>query len=320
MPSAPTQYSQIPGPVGNLPGLVVADANGAFANVVAPWYYNPSTGLWTVAPADGNGTPLHEAVVPVMSGTLTIASTNSNTQLPLDLGTVAGASGLIRVRLPIVRLVNNTNQAITGVALSVVDTVAGQTLAITTPTVPTNIPALSGSTPGTAVVPLPPPNGVGGQVQVTLTFVAAPTSGTVAVQVDWVDNPAGITVGPRQIASIPYSQLPANTTGYFSEPHVLSRHARARTLIVTNSTTVGISSLSAGPYDSAIATSPPVSVMVNLVAPIPGAETIATSEEASSNSSGLLAAHVDSVLIAIGIGSTAPSSGAVTTYVTELFG
>ena len=55
MPTAPTQYTLIPGSQGSLPGLVYTDANGSLANVTTPWVLN-SAGVLVPWPT-ASGTP-----------------------------------------------------------------------------------------------------------------------------------------------------------------------------------------------------------------------------------------------------------------------
>jgi hypothetical protein len=194
MPSAPTQYSQIPGPVGNLPGLVAADANGALANVVAPWYLN-GAGLWVPAPADAAGNPITAATgsAPTATATITVASTNTNTTLSTSagaLGSLVFGTGLFDAKQATVRLYNNgTGQTITSVQLALSDTVGGQSIPVTyTQTV-------SIASGGSDVVIFPLTQGTGSTPVVSVTFGTAPTAGSVALGVDWqsAGAPSGVS-------------------------------------------------------------------------------------------------------------------------------
>lgn len=129
-----------------------------------------------------------------------------------------------------------------------------------------------------------------------------------------------MAVGPRQIASIPYSSLAASTTTYVDIASVLSRHARERTFIVVDGTNVEVTAFSAAVYDSLVYPSDASFLQTNSIA-IPGGWQITLATEAASGSMlGLLAAHGDSLQVGIAIGSTAPTSGNVIVDVTEWFG
>lgn len=58
MATAPTQYTDVPGPAGALSqaALVYQDANGSYASVTTPWVLN-SAGIYVPWPVAADGTP-----------------------------------------------------------------------------------------------------------------------------------------------------------------------------------------------------------------------------------------------------------------------
>ena len=129
-------------------------------------------------------------------------------------------------------------------------------------------------------------------------------------------------IGPKLIASIPYSKFTASTTYYPYFPASLTRNARARTYSVYNSMnqpTTGGTEFNA--YDSSITNHPAgVDGGLSWGSGI-GTNTILTitSEMSSNGGVGVLAAHVDSFQGGYGMGATAPTSGSLDVYITELF-
>ena len=120
---------------------------------------------------------------------------------------------------------------------------------------------------------------------------------------------------PKLIGTVPYTSFTASGTIYPSFKSVLSRNARRRTFYLYNTLNESLSSAGYIPQDSALA---PAGVSVahsEAASVIPAASQIVidTSEQLP-----LLAAHVDSMALSLGMGATLPTSGAVYLYVTEV--
>lgn len=124
---------------------------------------------------------------------------------------------------------------------------------------------------------------------------------------------------PRLVGTVPYSSFSANTTIYPVFMQVLSRNARQRTFIFSNTLNqpIGISNISL--TDSLIDPSGGYNFgdgIGQLATNIPAntGYAVYTSELRSA-----LIAHVDSFQVSISMGSTAPTSGNVQIYVVEVF-
>ena len=151
-----------------------------------------------------------------------------------------------------------------------------------------------------------------------LLWQAPPSSVTAggATQVALTGSLAPLTAAaPKLIGTVPYTSFTASGTIYPSFKSVLSRNARRRTFYLYNSLNESLSSAGYIPQDSALA---PAGVSVahsEAASVIPAASQIVidTSEQLP-----LLAAHVDSMALSLGMGATLPTSGAVYLYVTEV--
>ncbi|WP_304459016.1 hypothetical protein [Alicyclobacillus sendaiensis] len=146
------------------------------------------------------------------------------------------------------------------------------------------------------------------------------TSGSLQpAQVDASGNlrvtSAGSTYnGPTQLINAGYSSLGASNTYYISAMAKLTRNARARTFLVYNTLNqqVNVSLLMS---DSAINDNGSLlSGQAYTGLSATHGLWIATSEQYP-----ILASHVDSLVVGITTGSTAPTSGALQVYVVETF-
>lgn len=122
---------------------------------------------------------------------------------------------------------------------------------------------------------------------------------------------------PRSLGSIPYTDLVAGGS-YTWYVGGLSRMARARTLVVTNSTDVAVTGMTYEPFDSTLSTlantgSSASYTMGGVAASAYGQYTSEVGAEA-----GLLAAHFDSLALTVTIGTTAPTSGSIALNAVEL--
>lgn len=143
------------------------------------------------------------------------------------------------------------------------------------------------------------------------------------VQATMATTPPLETVTPRLIATIPYTDFPASTSYYPYYAGVLTRHARARTFQLYNTMDQSLASNNFAFYDSALgipesATAQFAYPSANVIGAGPGHVSVLASEEASANEDGLSAAHVDSIQMILSMGATAPTSGNVLVYVSEL--
>lgn len=151
-----------------------------------------------------------------------------------------------------------------------------------------------------------------------LLWQAPPSSVTAggATQVALTGSLAPLTAAaPKLIGTVPYTSFTASGTIYPSFKSVLSRNARRRTFYLYNTLNESLASAGYIPQDSALA---PAGVSVahsEAASVIPAASQIVvdTSEQLP-----LLAAHVDSMALSLGMGATLPTSGAVYLYVTEV--
>ena len=151
-----------------------------------------------------------------------------------------------------------------------------------------------------------------------LLWQAPPSSVTAggATQVALTGSLAPLTAAaPKLIGTVPYTSFKASGTIYPSFKSVLSRNARRRTFYLYNALNESLASAGYIPQDSALA---PAGVSVThseaaSVTPAASQIVIDTSEQLP-----LLAAHVDSMAMYLGMGATLPTSGAVYLYVTEV--
>ena len=151
-----------------------------------------------------------------------------------------------------------------------------------------------------------------------LLWQAPPSSVTAggATQVALTGSLAPLTAAaPKLIGTVPYTSFTASGSIYPSFRSVLSRNARRRTFYLYNALNESLASAGYIPQDSALA---PAGVSVThseaaSVTPVASQIVIDTSEQLP-----LLAAHVDSMAMYLGMGATLPTSGAVYLYVTEV--
>ena len=117
---------------------------------------------------------------------------------------------------------------------------------------------------------------------------------------------------PKLLGTFPYSDFSASGS-YGMVVAGLSRNARERTFTIYNDLNESLTSLEVYPYDSTTP-STPHNTEVTLVTPLTGQSTVANSQAYSN-----LAAAVDSMNFVGGMGATAPTSGNIYIYVTEVF-
>ena len=127
---------------------------------------------------------------------------------------------------------------------------------------------------------------------------------------------------PKLLKTIPYTDITSTSSNnIIAIPGVLSRNARARSIIAYNGFDVNVGTLNVAAYDSSLISSTSLSLqgdVTQLTGPASKVWSIATSEESSASDRGLLATHFDSWALYIGV-STLPTSGDLEIYVTELF-
>jgi hypothetical protein len=118
---------------------------------------------------------------------------------------------------------------------------------------------------------------------------------------------------PRKIATLPYSALPASGSATVTASAALVRGARSRTVLIQNTMDEATAAATVTLYDSTV-TGNGSGLTAELGACAAGAVTGATSEM-----SGSLAAHVDSLSLTVTMGATAATSGNVNILVAEVF-
>jgi hypothetical protein len=122
-----------------------------------------------------------------------------------------------------------------------------------------------------------------------------------------------VAAAPTLLATINFSQFTASTTTYQTVISLLRRNAKQRTFIITNSMNQPITTVTLFFNDSASSVGSNKVVNITLTAPVANGQTVETSE-----SKPILVSHVDSVLIGLAMGATAPTSGEVKIYVVEV--
>ena len=127
-------------------------------------------------------------------------------------------------------------------------------------------------------------------------------------------NLAPLTAGaPVLLATYPYTEFSASTTIYPQLTNVMHRNARARTLIASNTLNEPLTSFTVTLYDSS-GVNAPLGDSYAYGSVNNNAQLVLTSENHP-----MLAAHVNSVQFALGMGATAPTSGDVSIYLVEVF-
>lgn len=121
---------------------------------------------------------------------------------------------------------------------------------------------------------------------------------------------------PALLITTPYTSLPANSDNGFVIRQALHRNIRNRTFFVVNNLNIDLTSVKYYLFDSTINGGDDyiTTAIGSSGAPPSGDITVDTSEAIPG-----LSAHADSILIEYGVGSTAPISGYVYLYVTEVF-
>lgn len=189
---------------GNFYGLGIKDANGNYALAQTSFTQSPF-GILIPAPADANGTPIHaaESSAPSFTGTTgTISSGNANTSLSITLGSLAVGNGLFDAKQATIRILNNaTSQTITGLTLTLQDTVGGTAIPIT---YSATVSIASGGT-YTWVVPLT--SGIATNASLGVAFGTAPVAGSVS------------TTATFQGPGAPVTSLAGSNATYISEDY-----------------------------------------------------------------------------------------------------
>jgi hypothetical protein len=121
---------------------------------------------------------------------------------------------------------------------------------------------------------------------------------------------------PKLIGSISYNEFTtASATKYKVFSGVLSRNAKARTIIFNNTLNQSTNtSPSFFPVDSTIGTNAVFGTALSGGSIPPNSQMYDTSERTST-----LASHVDSCQIGIPMGTTLPTSGKIDVYIVEYF-
>ena len=158
----------------------------------------------------------------------------------------------------------------------------------------------------------------------TTSTLTTQRTGTGTAQLTGSNPP--LTAGaPFVAATIPYSDFVASANIYPYFPQVLHHNARERTFMIVNTMDEALTAGDISLMDSAVTgtgANPSVSWGNNVSLGAAGVSggMIQTSEQASAgNGLGMLAAHIDSFQLTLGMGATLPTSGNVDIWVTELF-
>ena len=125
---------------------------------------------------------------------------------------------------------------------------------------------------------------------------------------------------PVLVGTIPYSDFTtASSTYYQAFQSVMQRNARQRAIAIVNGLNEDVTSVNINPYDSTYSSGGNVGVGMTWSSGVnAGFNSTFASNAASNNLMGLLGAPVDSFQLGLGMGSTLPTSGSVTVYVSEL--
>ncbi|WP_020374119.1 hypothetical protein [Sulfobacillus thermosulfidooxidans] len=127
----------------------------------------------------------------------------------------------------------------------------------------------------------------------------------------------GTANAPTNIGSAPYTNFAANSTYDLIVVGALHREARERSFVITNTLNEAITSVTFWLFDSTLDTYSNTAGGMNYV----DSGGIASNGygQYTSEQAGILAAHFDSVIVTLGMGSTAPTSGEVVVSVVEYF-
>lgn len=126
-------------------------------------------------------------------------------------------------------------------------------------------------------------------------------------------------VGPTKIGTWSYTTFGASSTNFPSVQGILNRNATHRTFFFNNSMDQAPSTLSIIPWDSSLGNGNSAggdSASFSLPA-ANGGKSLRTSE-VSGNAA--LSAHVDSLTVSVGMGTTAPTKGTLDLWVVEILG
>ncbi len=166
---------------------------------------------------------------------------------------------------------------------------------------------------------------VAGSDGTDLRAIKTDSTGTVQVGLTGNNVPL-VAAAPTLVATVPYTSFTtASASIYPYFPQTLSRNARARTFSLVNELNEALTTGSIALCDSTYmgtGSTPTYSVggdTVALGAAASDQSYIKSSEETSSGNAGMLAAHVDSFQLILGMGATLPTSGNVKLYMTEVF-
>ena len=123
---------------------------------------------------------------------------------------------------------------------------------------------------------------------------------------------------PTLLLTVPYSDFTASSDYFFTLSGVLHRNARARSFVIYNSMNEALTGTGFDLEDSAIKVGAP-SGFASLVNYASQGSTVTYTSTDNKNNLGYLGAAVDSIRGFFGMGATAPTSGNVYLYVTEVF-
>ncbi len=310
--------------------LGIKDANGNYAQAQTNFTQTPS-GLIVPAPADAAGNPIHagQSTAPSFSAnTGAISSSNVATSLSIALGSLSMGNGLFDAKQATIRILNSgTSQTVTGLTLTLEDSVGGTQIPITY-----SVSSLTVASGGTYTWTVPLTSGIATNATLAVIFGAAPVAGEVYAAATFQSAGAPVTtltgtvpplelITPKLLATIPYTQFTAASSSIY--PYYLSsltRSARERTFIIYNTMNQPLTSNALAFYDSVLGITGQPGIAQTAVFTAAGSNAVSTvtSESASASSQGLVASHVDSFQAVLGIGATLPTSGNVLIYVSEL--
>lgn len=147
------------------------------------------------------------------------------------------------------------------------------------------------------------------------TSTSNPNGSSLLTQLTGSSAPL-VAVAPSLKITYPYDEFPASTINYPISPNIFSRNARQRTLSLNNTMNQPVTSVALYLFDNSygVGESLPTQISISGATIPAGSYLVLTSEEYP-----FIAAHVDSIAFALGMGATAPTNGGVEFYVTELF-
>jgi hypothetical protein len=299
-------------PVGSgYPLFVSQDSAGTMVTPHGQYVWNPNaggSGLWSPAPVDANGNPLTTVTGNARNTTLItntpLGSNGTYTQAWQD----ANAIGINYVSASVysdqsgtlyIDLADDQNNPILSVQ-SVTVTGGQPTLSQWPQTIKTRYWRLRYVNGGTAQTTF--------ELYQTTMPMLAPRD--VALTGNIAQDKA---VGPTLLATIPYTSFSANATLYYGITGKLTRNAKRRSIIIQNTMDQDITNANIYLFDSAVSGSVSSDGLASAKTFSHGKTTTVTGgANPSLNSPG------DSLQLNLPMGATAPTTGNVTVYLTEV--